>query len=525
LEPDAAFTVNLSNISLSGALGTPATATVNINEEAALGFTSSTYNTAESGTGTDVVKQITVSRQFGRHGAVSVDYTVTGVTATAGADYSGLASGTLTWADGDTADKTINVTIHDDTFSEGKETINLVLSNPTGGAVLGTRAATLIIAPSDGITIQATAKSPQVTLPADADGNIVTIRLGGKVGSFTYYLTNDAVPVSEIDLNGTVSTKSTLSITVKKARGFSGTPTATIGAIDGTGIDGTGTAGLKTLSLGKVNLVGDGIAGDGITFNGYVGSVVVGDVLNGADILLNGTATTPRGVPLATRITAGQIEGSTATGLTDITVAAPLASLRAIRIGQGTITAPSVGAIAVTGKAKTRTAAAIPGDLESDITVAGTGLASTKVPALRSLRVAGTVRGSTITVGGGAGTDGNVGTVSVGAFVDSVLFAGYAGPADGSGTFNLPATVGSFVVRPPTKAAPNNEFAGSHVIAANFNTVSVGAVDPNVTGVKFGFIYHTALKALTVKTPKFKFIPKGPAVQDLPGTDFEVKKV
>jgi hypothetical protein len=527
-EADSAFTVNLSNIpniTLPGALGTPATATVNINEEAALGFTSSTYNTAESGTGTDMVKQITVSRQFGSHGAVSVDYTVTGVTATAGADYSALASGTLTWADGDTADKTINVTIHDDTFSEGKETINLALSNPTGGAVLGTSAATLIIAPSDGVTIQATAKSPQVTLPADADGNIVTIRLGGKVGSFTYYLTNDAVPVSEIDLNGTVSTKSTLSITVKKARGFSGTPTATIGAIDGTGIDGTGTAGLKTLSLGKVNLVGDGIAGDGITFNGYVGSVVVGDVLNGADILLNGTATTPRGVPLPARITAGQIEGSTATGLTDITVAAPLASLRAIRIGQGTITAPSVGAIAVTGKAKTRTAAAIPGDLQSDITVAGTGLASTKVPALRSLRVAGAVQGSTITVGGGAGTDGNVGTVSVGAFVASVLFAGYAGPADGSGTFNLPATVGTFVVRPPTKAAPNNEFAGSHVIAANFNTVSVGAVDPDDGGTKFGFTYHTALRALTVKEPAFRFDPAGPAVQDLIPGDFEVKKV
>jgi hypothetical protein len=512
LHPDSSFTVSLSNISLPGAIGTPGTATININEEALLGFTSSTFTTAESGNGTDVVKQITVSRQGGSNAAVSVNYTVTAGTATAGGDYSAAASGTLSWAAGDTADKTIDVTIHDDQVNEGKETILLGLTSPSANVLLGTIAATLIIAPSDGITISAAAKSPQVTLPPDANGNIVTIRLGGKLGSFTYFLTNGAVPVSEIDLNGTVSTKSTLSITVKKARGVSGTPTATIGEIDG-----IGTAGLKTLSLGKANLVGEGIVGDGITFNGFVGSVTVGDVENGADIVLNGTATNPRGVPLSTRITAGQILGTPAAP-SDITVAAPLASLSATAVGNGTITAPSVGSITVKGKAKTKTTPAIAGDFKSNLTISGVGVDPVKGKALKSLKVAGSVIGSTISVGG------NVGLVSVGSFLSSDLFVGFSptGADPFAGTFSGKFTAGPFLVK-----ATTGGFAHSYVVATSIKNVTLASADTANSGTMFGFEFHGSaggtFGGLTVKNPPLTYNKTIGGTQPLQA-DFEVLK-
>ena len=81
------------------------------------------------------------------------------------------------------------------------------------------------------------------------------------------------------------------------------------------------------------------------------------------------------------------------------------------------------------------------------------------------------------------------------------------------------------MVRPPSKAAPDNTFSQSFVIAANFGTISLGVVDPDNGGTKFGFVYHTALKALTVKNPKFRFDPAGLAVQDLTPGNFEVKKL
>lgn len=80
---------------------------------------------------------ITATRTNGFVGAVSVQYATSNGTATAGQDYS-TAVGTLNWTDGDTAAKTFNVPITDDTVFEGNEAVNLTLSNPTGGAIIGT---------------------------------------------------------------------------------------------------------------------------------------------------------------------------------------------------------------------------------------------------------------------------------------------------------------------------------------------------------------------------------------------------
>lgn len=69
-------------------------------------------------------------------GAVSVDYSFTSGTATAGSDFTAV-NGTLNWANGDTAAKMIAVPIAADSTSEGNESFTITLSNPIGGADLG----------------------------------------------------------------------------------------------------------------------------------------------------------------------------------------------------------------------------------------------------------------------------------------------------------------------------------------------------------------------------------------------------
>src|SRR5262249_21382104 len=97
----------------------------------ALQFGNPTYSVNENG-GT---ASITVTRTNGSAGAVSVNYATSNGTATAGSDYT-ATNGTLSFADGETS-KTFTIPITNDSVVEGNETINLALSNPTGGASLG----------------------------------------------------------------------------------------------------------------------------------------------------------------------------------------------------------------------------------------------------------------------------------------------------------------------------------------------------------------------------------------------------
>lgn len=78
---------------------------------------------------------ITVSRTSGRTGAVSVNYSVTPISATPGEDYQAI-SGTLNFADGDIA-RSITIPILDDEKVEGNESFQVRIQNATGGAVVG----------------------------------------------------------------------------------------------------------------------------------------------------------------------------------------------------------------------------------------------------------------------------------------------------------------------------------------------------------------------------------------------------
>jgi len=110
-----------------------------------LQFSNAYYSVNEGGGS----KTISVKRVGGSVGSVSVHYTTANGSAVAGSDYT-ARSGTLTWANGNTAPKTFAVPIVNDSAVEPNERVRLILSAPTGGATLGSPAqATLIIVNND----------------------------------------------------------------------------------------------------------------------------------------------------------------------------------------------------------------------------------------------------------------------------------------------------------------------------------------------------------------------------------------
>ena len=88
--------------------------------------------------------------------AFTVQYAVTGGTATSGTDYVALASGTLTFTDGGSASQNIDITVNGDTDVEGNETVTVTLSNvvnTTGLTVLTTASASGTINTDDNIAV------------------------------------------------------------------------------------------------------------------------------------------------------------------------------------------------------------------------------------------------------------------------------------------------------------------------------------------------------------------------------------
>jgi hypothetical protein len=181
IESNETINLSLSNLTGGAALGSQSTAVLTITDNDSPGtlqFSAPTYSVHENG----VNATITVTRSGGSAGTVSVDYaTTSGGTATAGVDYS-TNSGTRTFTNGDTTPKTFDVSISEDSLIEGNETVNLALSNPTGGATLGTpNTAVLTIVDNDAPLLlsqgqPATAQSAYSGYPASnaVDGNTTT---------------------------------------------------------------------------------------------------------------------------------------------------------------------------------------------------------------------------------------------------------------------------------------------------------------------------------------------------------------
>lgn len=435
--------------------------TVVYNGVGTVGFTTAVLNTAE---GSTVV--VTVNRSGKGDGALSVDFTVTDGTATAGSDYIDLSDGhTLAWAPNETGDKSFKFAIIDDNVSEGKESINLALSNLVGFDHPALVNSQIVIAPSDPVAPGSY---------TDQDSDAVTVKLKG-AGSADVYLTNGHGPIQSIDLVGTDPKKSALNIAVKTPKGGAGDGRVSVGAITG--------SGLKSFSAPMVDL-----NGDGIELNGYLGSVTLGNILDGADIISTGGISTQ-----LTNLKLADVADGTSIKLDN-----GISSLTAKSFGRGQIATASIGALFVKG------------DFSADIDVSGSGVKRGK-PAVRSLAIGGVADGIDIRIAG------NVGLVSFGSFRNSHFYAGYTGADDGSGVFSA-AAVNSFKV-----TGAIDGFQNSHVIASSFKSVSLQSVDAT-NSTWFGFIANDQITTLKVGSPpSFTYRPGDGAFKSV--GDFEVRIV
>jgi uncharacterized repeat protein (TIGR01451 family) len=132
------FRANATNSAGSG-YGNDQTFTTNDCQPGTLQFSSSPSSVTED----SATLTMTVTRTEGSDGALLINYTTSNGTATAGSDYT-MASDTLIWADGETAAKTITITLIDDNQVETDETFMVSLSNVIGGARLGTPSSVLV---------------------------------------------------------------------------------------------------------------------------------------------------------------------------------------------------------------------------------------------------------------------------------------------------------------------------------------------------------------------------------------------
>jgi hypothetical protein len=146
-----------------------------------LAFSSATYNIDEHG----IVATITVTRTADTSGTVTVDYSTSDATATAGSDYT-ATNGTLTFLPGQTT-ATFNIPITQDIIGEESEFVNLRLSNPTDATLASTSAAVLTIVDDD---------VPAITITdiTENEGNAGTT-------SFTFTLTLSLVSTSVVSVD------------------------------------------------------------------------------------------------------------------------------------------------------------------------------------------------------------------------------------------------------------------------------------------------------------------------------------
>lgn len=148
---------------------------------------------------------ITVTRTGGSEGSVSVDYATGDASALAGSDYT-AATGTLTFADGD-SEETLVVPITDDCLVEAAETFTVTLSNPGGGATLGSSLHQVTIDSDDTAgTLQFS--SPAYTVAENAGSATIQVtRSGGSGGAVTVnYATSNGTATAAVDYTAAAGT-------------------------------------------------------------------------------------------------------------------------------------------------------------------------------------------------------------------------------------------------------------------------------------------------------------------------------
>lgn len=196
-EADETLFLNLSNpvgmiLNTFQAVGT----ILNDDQAGILQFSAPTYSVSESVT-TAFVK---VTRTGGSDGQVTVHYSTDDGSAVAPDDYA-ITTGTLTFNTGETS-KTIGIPIVNDSLSESDETINLVLTNPIGGAALGDQSTSeLIILANDRQAGILQFSAPSYSVSEGVGRATITVnRIGGDDGTVTVkYTTGNRIAIAPGD--------------------------------------------------------------------------------------------------------------------------------------------------------------------------------------------------------------------------------------------------------------------------------------------------------------------------------------
>lgn len=290
-----------------------ATSAVSSNSKGIFRFTTSAFSIPES----TPTLNLSVIRSGGTQGDVTVDYAITA--GTAGADDFNLASGTLSFDAGDTS-KTIALKIKEDQLSEGAENLNITLSNPGGGASLGSPSAAVVTIldneasnasnSSSSATGGSTSSNPNGTLNFNASGYGVM----ENGGSFT--------------------------VTVSRTGGTAGTVAVNYATSNGTAQSGneyTATSGTLTFAAGETSktftvAVNDDSQNDGSkTFN-----LTLSTPTGGANIGVVGTATVSVTDNETVTVGSGSIKFSKSTY--SATESAGIALVTVLRVGKVTDT-------------------------------------------------------------------------------------------------------------------------------------------------------------------------------------------
>jgi uncharacterized repeat protein (TIGR02543 family) len=205
---DRSFSVALSSPTGGAVLGTPATATVTVqdNDISALKFKATSYTAAENVTGGKMT--VTISRAANT-GPVSVKYSTVDGTAKAGTDYT-ATSGTVSFTT--ETSKTFTVPVLNTSLVDGTRSFSVVLSDPSVGATLGTPSTVPVSITDDdkGGSIQLSA----TTAKALEDSGSVALTVTRSSG------TASGVTVSYVTANVTATAGSDYTATLASAKGW-----------------------------------------------------------------------------------------------------------------------------------------------------------------------------------------------------------------------------------------------------------------------------------------------------------------
>jgi len=232
---------------------------VYVNDPGALaevGFFEESVATAERGFATAV---LVLQRSGSATGEASIDFAVTGGSASPGTDFDGETSGTVAWAAGDGNPKNLVFNIADEGGDEDTETIEVSLSNALGAGIRGAGTATVEIANGSGLNTapnaiagsgQTVAQNNVVVLNGsqsnDPDGDSLTY-LWEQVSGPQVGLSSTSSPVTEFT-SPTVSSDTMLQfrLTVSDPSGLSDSATTTVTVTTGAGSGDGGSGGGST---------------------------------------------------------------------------------------------------------------------------------------------------------------------------------------------------------------------------------------------------------------------------------------